>query len=351
MHIVTCKNNKLYFENENQNKNQKYPKDLETKTTKTKTNSVKRSNILSKNEIQISETIRQIPHFFLNFGPILNHREFKLAEIDDEKFERCRMLNNEYFLFQYENREKMQDFGSFFLKSATTKKQKISKIIQAFKNLLQLINRMNEKNLVNTNLVPNNILFKDNETPYLINFDQCITLSKEQDERKNIEELKTVLFFQYNPRKIHLPIEFHLLCFLNAKNLESLSAGNIETVINDWLGAASLSPFGEYITEEFKAAAIFSQRGLVNKPKKWIKQEILSFSCTWNNYSLSIAFLYLLSSLDEKSRSHKFLNGFIHILLQNISGDPSKREGLNKTLESFDDLVYSISQNEWSAFF
>ena len=170
MHIVTCKNNKLYFENENQN--QKSSKDLETKT---KINSVKRSNILSKNEIQISETIKQIPHFFLNFGPILNHREFKLAEIDDEKFERCRMLNNEYFLFQYENREKMQDFGSFFLKSATTKKQKIAKIIQAFKNLLQIINRMNEINLVNTNLVPNNILFKHDETPYLINFDQCTT--------------------------------------------------------------------------------------------------------------------------------------------------------------------------------
>ena len=102
MHIVTCKNNKLYFENENQNQNKKYPKDLETKTTKTKTNSVKRSNILSKNEIEISEIIRQIPLFFLNFGPILNYREFKLAEIDDEKFERCKMLNNEYFLFQYE---------------------------------------------------------------------------------------------------------------------------------------------------------------------------------------------------------------------------------------------------------
>jgi hypothetical protein len=345
MHIVTCKNDKLYFENQ---------KDLEPKTKKT--NSVKRSNILSKNEIQISEIIRQIPLFFLNFGPILNYRDFKLAEIDDEKFERCRMLNNEYFLFQYENREKMQDFGSFFLKSATTpttttKKQKIIKIIHSFKNLLQLIKKMNEKNLVNTNLVPTNILFKHDETPYLINFDQCITLSKEQDERKNIEDLETVLFFEYNPRKIHLPIEVHLLCFINAKNLESLSAGNIETVVNDLLNTASLSPFGKYITDEFKAAAIFSQRGLINKPKNWIKREILSFSCTWNNYSLSIAFLHLLSSLDEESRNHKFLNGFIHILLQNISGDSAKREAPDKTLEIFDDLVYSISQNEWSAFF
>ena len=91
MHIITCKNDKLYFEN------QKSQNDLETKNN---TNSVKRDTILSKNEIQISEIIRQIPYFFLNFGPVLNYRDFKLAEIDDEKFERCKMLTNEYFLFQ-----------------------------------------------------------------------------------------------------------------------------------------------------------------------------------------------------------------------------------------------------------
>ena len=341
MHIITCKNDKLYFEN------QKSQNDLETKNN---TNSVKRDTILSKNEIQISEIIRQIPYFFLNFGPVLNYRDFKLAEIDDEKFERCKMLTNEYFLFQYENREKMQEFGRFFLKSAT-KKQKIVKIIQSFKNLLYLINKMNERNLVHTNLVPNNILFRRDETPYLINFDHCTIFSKEQEKKKSNEEIETIIFSDYNPRKLHLPIEVHLLCFMNSKNFESLSAANIDTVINDWYAAASLSPFGKYITQEFKADATFSQRCLINKPKKWIKEELLSYSSTWNNYSLSIIFLFLLSSLDADSKNHKFAFGFICILLNNISGVASKRETEAKTLEKFDKFIYSISHEEWNKIF
>lgn len=336
---VNCKNNELYFEN------QKKYQNIE-KTRKKRKNAVKRANILSRNEIQISEIITKIPRFFLNFGPILQYRDFKLAEIDDEKFEKCKVMGNEYFLFQYENREKMRDFWSFFDKPAT-KKQKILRIIQSFKNLLQIINKMSERKLVHMNLVPSNILFKEDEIPYLINFDQTLLFQKEEDERKSNEEMETHLFSEYNPKKIHLPIELHLICYMNAKNLVSLSAANIETVVNDWFTSVSLSPFGKYITEEFKAGAIFSQRGLINKPKYWIKQQLLSFAETWNNYSLSIVFLFLLSSLDDAIKNHKFVSGFISILLQNISGITSKRENETKTLEKFDDFIYSISQEEW----
>jgi hypothetical protein len=338
MHI-NCKNDELYFEN------QKKYQNIE-KTRKKRKNAVKRANILSRNEIQISEIITKIPRFFLNFGPILQYRDFKLAEIDDEKFEKCKVMGNEYFLFQYENREKMRDFWSFFDKPAT-KKQKILRIIQSFKNLLQIMNKMSERNLAHMNLVPSNILFKEDETPYLINFDQTLLFQKEEDERKSNEEMETHLFSEYNPKKIHLPIELHLICYMNAKNLVSLSAANIETVVNDWFTSVSLSPFGKYITEEFKAGAIFSQRGLINKPKYWIKQQLLSFAETWNNYSLSIVFLFLLSSLDDAIKNHKFVSGFISILLQNISGITSKRENETKTLEKFDDFIYSISQEEW----
>jgi hypothetical protein len=342
MMLVNCKNDELYFENQKQSKKT----EKTVKNDKKKKNAVKRANLLSRNEIQISEIITKIPRFFLNFGPILQYRDFKLAEIDDERFEKCQVMENAYFLFCYENREKMRDFWSFYNKSAT-KKQKILRIIQSFKNLLQITNKMSERKLAHMNLVPRNILFKEDETPYLINFDQTVLFEKEQGERKSNEEIENLLFSEYNPRKIHLPIEVHLLCYMNSKNLVSLSAANIETVVNDWVGGVSLSPLGKYITEEFKASAIFSRRGLINKPKYLIKQQLLSFASTWNNYSLSIIFLFLLSSLDDEIKNHKFAMGFITILLQNISGDGSKRENETKTLEKFDDFIYSISQEEW----
>jgi len=344
-YLINSKNDELYFENQSQYKK------IE-KTGKNRKNSVKRSNLLSRNEIQISKVIREIPCFFLNFGPILHYRDFVLAEIDDEKFEKCKIMNesnNTYFLFQYANQEKMQDFWSFFDKSAT-KKQKILKIILVFKNLLQLLKKLDNRNLVNMNVVPNNILFKEDDTPYLINFDQTLLLEKDQDERKS-NEMENLLFSEYNPRKIHLPLEVHLICYMNSKNLVSLSAANIETVLNDWLGSVSLSPFGKYISEELKATTLFSRRGLINKPKYWIKQELMKFFSTWNNYSLSILFLHLLSSLDIKETNHKFINGFISILLKNISATESKRESVDKTLEVFEELIYSNTQEEWQQLF
>jgi hypothetical protein len=322
------------------------------KKDKSMKNIVKSSNILSKNEIRISKIVKKIPRFFLYFEPISGSRDFKLAEIDDERFEKCKIMNEstEYFLFQYENREKSCDFFRFFSNNAS-KKIKIIKMINSFKNLLNITKLLDEKKIVHMNIVPKNIFFTKDECPYLTNFDQSFILEKDELERKSNEEVHKYNFSEYNPYKIHLPLEAHLLCYMNDRKCDSLSAANIETVVNDWVGGVSLSPFGKYISEEFKAAAIFSRNSLINKPKNVIMNELLSFAGTWNNYSINIIYLYLLSSLDEQEYSHKFIDSFVCILLLNISGDCSKRETVGKTLEVFDDLIYSISQEEWSKLF
>ena len=62
-------------------------------------------------------------------------------------------------------------------------------------------------------------------------------------------------------------------------------------------------------------------------------------------------FLVLLSSLDDELKSSTFANGFISILLNNISGVVSKRETTEKIMEVFDDFIYSISNEEWNKLF
>jgi len=342
MSVINIEDVGLFIENQRETReNEKKPKNI-----------VKRSNVLSKNEIKISRILRRIPRFFLYFDPIISYRDFRLAEIDDEKFEKCKMLNDseDYFLFQYENREKTRDFWEFFSKNAS-KKQRILEIIDSFKNLLNIVEILDERKIVHMNIVPSSILFEDTVCPYLTNFEQSFILGKDEFERKSNEEVHKIIFSKYNPYKIHLPLEAHLLCYMNEKKCDSLSAANIETVINDWFCGVSLSPLGKYISEELKAATAFSRRSLINKPKNMIQSEILSSAYTWNSYSLNIIYLYLLSSLDEQLYSHKFTDSFIRILLLNISGDCSKRESAKKTRQLFDDLIHSISQEEWNKLF
>jgi hypothetical protein len=338
--LIIVDNDGLYIENE---KTQKNDKKLGKLTKKV----VKKMNIVLKNEIIISDKITKIPRFFLYFDPILSYREFKLAEIDENRFEKCKPINksSEYFLLNYENREKIVEFFDFFQKNRENKensenkvekKKIILKIINAFKNFLKTLNILHEQNIVHMNITYRTIFFEKDESPILTDFSKSFVL--------NEETLDEINFSEYNPKNINLPIEAHLLCFMNEKEYTSLSAINIETVLSDYNRAISLSPFGEYIN----STSIFSQTSLINKPKREIKKKLLSTAHTWNNYSLSINFLYVLSSLyNSEAGSDIFLKNFVNLLLNNISVDYSMREDLDKTQQLFDELLYSISKEDW----
>jgi len=347
--IIHCKNEGLYFENKN----------IEENTSKISRNVVKKNFILLKNEIRISKIIKQIPYFFLNFDQILNHREFKIAEIDDDRFEKCTILNNsgEYFLLTYINREKLVSFSTFLKENRQesnkliTKKKYIIKIINSFKNLLKMVNLLHAKNIVHMNLTPKYILFKENELPFLTNFEKSFILEDNNIEIKNKEDIYKINFSYYDPQKIYFPIEMHLLCYMNEHNYMSLSASNIENVVDEWLTCLSLTSIKKYIYGDLKSNALSSLRCFINKPKYEIHKMIFSFAHTWNNYSLSIIYLQILSSLDDKVYPHRFTKEYVSLLLNNVSGNCSKRETSESTLSLFDEIVYSITQDEWNNLF
>jgi hypothetical protein len=226
------------------------------------------------------------------------------------------------------------------------KKKYVLKMVESFKSLLKMTNMLNDSNIIHLNIVPQTILFKEDESLFLTNFAQSFILNKEDLERNDL--LENLHFSSYDPRKIHLPLEVHLFCYIKEKKYDSISGFNIETVINDWFKSVSLSPLKKYITEEYKESTLFSLRFLINKPKSVIKHSILCFAPTWNNYSVSIIFLYLLSSLDEGLYCYKFIDGFSKILLKNISANPIKRENELTTDKLFDEMLYSITREEWN---
>jgi hypothetical protein len=357
--LINIDSNNLYFENQKTEKDKKEEKEKkEEKRRKKYRNVVKKSDILCNNEIRISEMITQLPFFFIYFQPIINYSDFKLAEIDNEQFEKCRVLQNssEYYLLQYNNRENSRTFLDFFNRKNGGIKSQINKMINTFKSLLKITDLLCNNNIVNLNLVPQNILFCEDGTPFIVNFDQCFQNGEQEIERNPL--IKT-LFSHYDPRKIHLPPEVHLLCYMNANNYISLSMANIETVINDWYSAISLSPIGKYIFKGLKADYILFLRNLINKPKNVIEIELYSLIETWNYYSLSIIGLYILSllslslSLNVSNSKHIFIEKYVGLLKQNIAGGLIRRDVVcsGHIGSLFDKLLYSVSEKEWNQLF
>jgi len=349
----------------NKNQNQENAK----KRQKTIKNVLKKITPISLNEIKVKNKICEIPNFFLYFDVFLNYRNFKLAEIDDEKFEKCDIVQDkiEYYLFQYENQSKLENLAQLLKELSQThqtnanhqthkthkthKKIQFLKIIDSFKYLLKTINLLNEKSIIHLNIVPQSILFKEDNTMLLTNFENSFVFSKNEIERNNNNEQSH--FSLYNPKKIHLPIEYHLLCFINERKYDSLSAANIETVANDWFMSVSLSPLKKYISEEYKKALVFSQKSLINKPKNAIKQAIIDSANTWNNYSLNIVYLFLISCFNDKLYSHRFVKDFSQILLQNIFEKRDNYDMIMVTkieIEKINEALFCISHEEWKDF-
>ena len=303
---------------------------------------VKARTEIIENELKISEIIRQIPYFFLYFDPILSYRDFKVAEIDDERFEKCQTLNDsrEYLLLKYDSREKTEGFHGFF--KEPKKRKYMAKVINSYKHLLNITALLDERKIVHMNIVPQSILFRDDGTPFLTNFQQSFLLD-ETDFSRNPPF--------YDPRRIHLPLEYHILCYLVERDYASLSLANIETVVGDWFTSIYLSDIGKYCKKGLKEAALFSRMSLINKPKEEIIKELLAFSPTWNNYSLSIIYLHFLSSLDDIVYPHPFTFEFSELLMHNISNNCSKREGCAETLRQFDQILESTSDEDWDSLF
>jgi hypothetical protein len=345
-------------------------------------NTIKPSDFFSLNEIQISQRIREIPDYSRYFNPVIRSSFVNLAEIDDEKFDRCENIDskNTHILSTRINMENTKTFRNVFYstqnksinQNSTNKtneiiikiqdpskmhnmskvnkknaKNTILTLINSYKHLLVSLKLLENAKIVNLNLHPSTLNFSENY-PVITGFDDCF-----HSQTMNNERISN-LFAKYQPQNVFLPPEAHVLSFLIENNQESLSFSNIEDICSDCqkrLG--SLSCFSKAFVEQYRDATFFSLQSLTNKPKTVIIQDILEKCTTWNGYSLSILFLVLLRDIFKKRGfpKNQFVSGFSQQLTQNIHPEPSKRPSILQNISLFNDILYNTSINDYEKLF
>lgn len=317
-------------------------------------NQLKKTDFFSLNEVQISQRIMQIPNYSRHFNPIIKDSFVKLAEIDDDNFERCTSISDEntHILLTQRNNKNSETFYDIFYNnqnnqnSQNSQKILLLNVINSYKHLLTAIKSLENAHIVNLNFHPTTLTFTNN-LPIISNFSLCFHSKTMNEERKSN------IFAVYNPKNVFLSLEAHVICFLNKTNAASLSFSNIEEIAADCQKrASSLSCFSKAFIEQYKAAAIFSLQPFINKPKTTIINEILQESCTtWNNYGLSILFLVLLRDIFKKDgkgiKNTPFISGFFQLLTQNIHPEPSKRTSILQNISLFNDILYNTSITEY----
>jgi hypothetical protein len=237
-------------------------------------------------------------------------------------------------LVRYKSRKLVYLDG--YLRSLSCSRKYILFLTDFYRRLLVSIDL-----LVGCGIIHNNIGFKNIvvdldtfELPILTNFMFGIDIANWATNYKR-------LFFQYAPDRSEWPLEIHILCYLQTNKLDSLSFQNIEFVVKDVISRNSyLKTFGQKMVDEYTEEGLAYFSKYINKSVDWIVADILRYSTSWDNYSLSICYMKIIIDIHKVIKSgKKFIIQFLRLLVLNIHSNPLKRLSVKDTTTKFSKLL------------
>jgi len=310
------------------------------------TNKVVPINILTNNEltnIQLLKNITNYTNFF--YVPIqINSTSIGTLEEDDRHLISAKFVSetNTSFLFKYEKRELIY-FKTYLKKTGHSGPKKyIVSLIDSYQHILQSINLINKINIIHNNINFDSILIDKFDIPLLTDFRVSIN--------KNNSKILYKLFDTYEPSYIYRAPEIHLISYMITNNIKSLSSYNIEYVLNDITKYTLLSKFGKNMVDENIADGVKYFSKYINRSIDYVIADILEHNGnTWDNYSLSILFLKIFTNLHNilTNKSNKFIILFMKLLVINIHYNPTKRQSIDFTINTFSDLLKEISLTDY----
>ena len=325
---------------EEDNEEKEEGKDNDDKLTK----KIKKNDILLENEQSISDKIITIPFFYQYFIPILHHKNIFISSINEHSthFKKMNNQSESYSIITEPSTENTFSFYEGINRHRNSPQKFISNLISTYKYLLSSIDILLSNQIIHMNINQESIIYDSDTQPKLRNFTKSYTFPLNNEERKSFLNL-------HNSYEFHLPLEIHVMSFLYNKKLRSLSHENIEQICTHFYGSGPLSSLFKDSINEVKGAAIFSLQKYINKSDNQIYIELFSQCSTWDNYSLSILYLQILTKYFSITSidNNVFLSSFYKILVQNIHPESKKRLSIDNTLQQIDYLLENTERKEF----
>jgi hypothetical protein len=314
-----------------------------------KTKKIRIYDDFSKYYIKMIQQIHQIPEYstffhtyekaeFLEFTKIEDSSSFKKISLSPE---------NQYILFTYKFLSKKTiPFYQHIYQSIQQGLCKpfllllLNSYQQLLKNQQQLLKT--EKKLCFFNISSTNILFSEEEErgPFLKNFHACFSCKKPFFK---VEHLIRIFSENILENFSYQPFEIHLIYFLWKNNINTLSFSHLEEICRNYIKSISVfSLLNELERDNYSETCIHLFKNYINKDLTTIIEKIvLEYSFSWDNFALSILFFYIIKNIccTWYFPSETFLQGWSRLLLNNIHGNPLKRETVDSTIEIMEQLL------------
>lgn len=308
---------------------------------------IKQLSFMTKNELEIGNKIQQIKYYFLKYEIIVSYSSIQVGKMNNyviDQLDTVYNTNNQYLLLEYNqpyNQPYSQshiDFENWLL-TIKTPKQFIYHIIDSYGSIIHNLILLEDNSVCLFDFSTDSIVFTRNTyRPILKNFENSILLDKLKNTKVNkpyiVNIIKNIKNFTYKP------LEIHLLFYIIMNNEITLSYSLMEIICDNFIkNLTVLDYFSLEYKNSFRNECIILLKSFINKDKTFIIDEIIQYYKTWDNYNISILYIHLFSTITHVfSLQETFLNKFVKILLKNIHPNPSKRETLKTTNESYEIL-------------
>ena len=330
IHLNQIKNNLFFYEREKDS----YEQNERVYITK-------KYDDLFLNELEITETIKKkrLSHYYYDL--MMDYKMLNLAECSDNFLNNLELssLKDKYVIASYAKRD-LIDF-SRFLYSIDNPRYFLSTLLETYRKLLESLLHLSNLSIFFYNISATNIYYTYDGIPVLKNMEKCIVL-------KNLDEKYFTRLLELQDNFVSTPIEIHVLFFLLNNEIDTLNAGLIKTIIDNFISSVKIFTFfsSDYRDNYFKDAAEFLSV-FINKPKKYIIECILSYAKTWGCYSVSFIFTHIVANVFKIfSLKGTFMSKFLSFLIKCLHPDPSKRETTKNILYKYEELLYK--NMDWS---
>ena len=319
--------------------------------TKEYLSKLQKKDFNSENEKNIGKKIiEKIPDYKKFFVPILSVCDINISEIDDRELKKCNVVKkNEDSPFELQKMKYVKSKSVLsFIDTSTNPRKIIFNIIELYTFLLHSIELLANNEIVHFDLKNNNILFGlQANTPLIIDFGISIDMSKLINKATRNQYLGEY-FYVYAPQYYIWPLEVHFINFLvhvkpvaTKQDIQELC----QKFVSENKGLESFSP--QFKHRYYERAVSFLSKYANHTSKDVVIAELLGHYKTWDNYTLSVMYLNILSAVfKDKFPKKSFISHFAELLTLNIHPNPAKRHSIPDSLKIFHKMFYKSSHPE-----
>jgi hypothetical protein len=293
--------------------------------------------------------IIKIKEYTSYFNVCENSSELNIVELTEEmnNLNLVNNITNDNKLLLKFNIQELILFKNY-LKDLTCSKIYILTIINSYKHLLESIQILINNNIIHNHINFDSIFINKYDQPILTNFSFSINISN-----NDLYQYIKHFIIEYDPTYLEWPIEFHILAYLLTNKLTSLSSHNIHNIIYDVIDNHTiLKIFGENIVSSYRTEALNYFQKYINQSYEYILNDILQYSNTWDNYTLSILFLRILIGIHKTINiNNKFIILFMKLLVSNIHLNPFKRDPISTVTNKFEIILNQIEPKDYQQLF